>query len=63
MDGNNDPKVPDSGRTRIYKKDLDLRRIGKVERIDCFRDRIKQEEERMKQHQSSSSKSGQGSTK
>ncbi|WP_264376136.1 MULTISPECIES: hypothetical protein [unclassified Wolbachia] len=59
MHGNNDPnkKVPDSGRTRIYKKDLDLNRI------DNFSDMIKREQERMKQNQSSSSKSGQGSSK
>uniref|UniRef100_UPI00333E21B5 hypothetical protein n=1 Tax=Wolbachia endosymbiont (group B) of Pilophorus perplexus TaxID=3066160 RepID=UPI00333E21B5 len=60
MDGNNDPnkKVPDSGRTRIYKKDL-----PDPKRIDNFSDRIKREQERMKQNQSSSSKSGQGSSK
>ncbi|WP_264682689.1 MULTISPECIES: hypothetical protein [unclassified Wolbachia] len=58
MDGNNDPnkKVPDSGRTRIYKKDLDPKRI------DNFSDMIKREQERMKQNQSSSSKSGQSSS-
>ncbi|MGX9892010.1 hypothetical protein [Wolbachia endosymbiont of Protocalliphora sialia] len=60
MHGNNDPnkKVPDSGRTRIYKKDL-----PDLKRIDNFSDRIKREQERMKQNQSSSSKSSQGSSK
>lgn len=59
MHDNNDPnkKVPDSGRTRIDKKYLDPKRI------DNFSDMIKREQERMKQNQSSSSKSGQGSSK
>ncbi|QJT94340.1 hypothetical protein HGO53_03345 [Wolbachia endosymbiont of Diaphorina citri] len=59
MHGNNDPnkKAPDSGRVKI-----DLSKIN-PKKIDDFRDMIKREQERMKQNQSSSSKSGQGSSK
>ncbi|WP_349967308.1 hypothetical protein [Wolbachia endosymbiont of Armadillidium arcangelii] len=59
MDSNNDPnkKAPDSERTRIEKKYLDLKRM------DNFSERIKREEEQMKQNQSSSDKSGQGSSR
>lgn len=59
MHGNNDKsrKAPDSERTWVHKSDLDPRRI------DNFSDRIKREDERRKQNQSSNSNRGQSSGK